>query len=241
MNMRPLAITALLSSLASTAAAQHTTEVAQVQTLSTCIAAQQTQLARVTRLMEEARTRTSSSDATVRHDAELSIDTLLQRAAEARDAIRACVAAADFEPPSGETVEHTTTPDSAADHVAQHGGSIHEVEANAAVTRHVRIVRGERVDGSGSASDSDIRAAVHGAGGAISVCYDGYVDRASSRSGTVHVSFTVNDGGGITAATVERGGFDTALRQCVQHAISTVHVSDAHGRSVYAYEIALGE
>jgi len=239
--MRSLAIALVVCSFAAPAAAQHTTEVQQVHTLSTCVAAQQTQLTRLTRLLEEARTRTSSSDATVRHDAELSIDTLLQRAAEARDAIQACIAAADFEPPSGETVEHTTTPDSAADHVAASGGSIHEVEADAAVSRHVRVVRGERVDGSGSASDSDVRSAVHGAGGGITVCYDAYVDRASSRRGTVHVSFTVVDGGRITDATVERGGFDTQLRTCVQRAISSIHVSSAQGRSVYAYELALGD
>jgi hypothetical protein len=241
MHLRSFAIVLVLSMLTAPAAAQHTAEVAQVQTLATCVQAQHTQLARLVRLIDEARGRLTATDATVRHDAELSIDTLLQRAAEARTALSACIAAANFTPPSGETVERVTTPDDAADHVAASGGSIHEVESDAAVSVHVRVVRGERVDGSGSATDAAVRSAVHGTGPAISVCYESYVDRVSSRSGTVHVSFTVTDGGHVADATVERGGFDTELRQCVQRAFRTLAVTGAHGRSVYGYEIALGE
>ena len=239
--MRMLAITLLLCSLATPALAQHTAEVAQVHTLAACIGTTHTQLARVARLLDEARARSSSTDSSVRHDAELSIETLLQRAAEAREALRTCIAAASFTAPTGETVVHTTTPDDAADHVAASGGSIHEVESDAALSEHVRVVRGERVDGAGSATDAAIRSAVHGAGHAMSVCYDAYVDRAAIRHGTVHVSFTVNEGGRVTNATVERGGFDTQLRQCMQTAVSAIHVAGAHGTSVFAYEISLGD
>lgn len=239
--MRALAIACLIVSVASPAAAQHTAEVHQVQTLASCISEHHTHLARLVRLLDEAHERLSATDAAVRRDAELSIETLLQRAAETREQLRACVDAADFEPPSGETVEHVTTPDSAADHVASSGGSIHEVEADAAVSSHVRVVRGERVDGSGSASDASVRAAVHGIGAAISTCYEGYVDRASSRAGSVHVSFTVLAGGHVSQASVERAGFDAPLRACVERAFRTMTVADAQGRSVYAYELALGQ
>lgn len=243
--MRSLAtlgvIALVLVSITTPAAAQHTAEVAQVRTLASCISEHHTHLARLVRLLDEAHGRLSASDAAVRRDAELSITTLLQRAAETREQLSACIAAATFEPPSGDTVEHVTTPDTAADHVASSGGSIHEVESDAAVSAHVRIVRGERVDGSGSASDDSVRSAVHGVGPAISTCYEQYVDRVAARSGSVHVSFTVVDGGRITTASVERGGFDAPLRQCVQRAFSAAHVSGAHGQSVYGYEIALGE
>ena len=168
--------------IAAPAAAQHTASVHQVHTLAACISEHHTHLARLVRLLDEANGRLSATDAAVRRDAELSIETLLQRAAESREALRACIVAADFQPPSGETVEHVTTPDSAADHVASSGGSIHEIEADATVTSHVRVVRGERVDGSGSASDDSVRSAVHGVGAAVAGCYEGYVDRASSRS-----------------------------------------------------------
>ncbi len=238
--MRSLAIAISICWFAAPVAAQHTAEVAEVRTLTSCIGAQHTQLVRLERLLGEARERLSATDSAVRHDAELSIETLLQRAAEARETLRACIAAATFEAPSGETVEHTTTPDEAADHVASSGGSIHEVESDAAVSTHVRVVRGERVDGSGSAQDAAVRAAVHGAGPAVSACYEAYVDRVTTRSGTVHVSFTVADGGRVTNASVERGGFDLPLRQCVTRAFSALHVAGAHGRSVYGYEIALG-
>jgi hypothetical protein len=238
--MRWLAIPLLIGSIAAPAAAQHTHEVQQVHTLAACITTHHTALTRLVRLLDEANGRLHASDPSVRHDAELSIDTLLQRSADAREELRACIEAATFEPPSGATVIDETTPDDAADHVASSGTSIHEVEANAAVTRHVRVVRGERVDGDGSASDEDLRNAVHGAGGTVAVCYDAYVDRAAHHAGTVHVSFTVGDGGHVTEATVERGGFDAPLRQCVERAFRTIVVRGAHGRSVYAYEIALG-
>src|SRR5262249_39935806 len=158
----------------------------------------------------------------------------------AREELRACIEAATFEPPSGATVIDETTPDEAADHVASSGGSIHVVESDAAGARPVRGVRGGRVDGGGSAGGDGTRRALHGAGGTIATCYDGYVDRSASHTGTVHVSFTVGDGGRVTAATVERGGFDAALHQCVARAIRTIVVHGAHGRSVYAYEIAIG-
>ena len=239
--MRSLVTLALLA-IATPAAAQHTAEVQQVHTLATCVTERHTQLDRVVRLLDEARERMSSAtDATVRHDAELSIDTLLQRASEARDQIRACLAAATFTAPSGETVEHGTTPDDAADHVASSGGSIHEIESDVALAEHVRVVQGERVDGSGSATDAAVRAAVHGAGHAVMLCYDAYMDRASARHGSIHVSFTVAEGGRVSSATVERGGFDTQLRTCVQTAFSAARVGGAHGTSVYAYEIALGD
>jgi hypothetical protein len=241
MLMRWFAIILCIGSIAAPAAAQHTAEVAQVHTLATCITTHHTTLTRLVRLIDEAQGRLHASDATVRHDAELSIDTLLQRSADARDELRACIEAATFEPPSGATVIDETTPDEAADHVASSGSSIHVVESNAAVTRHVRVVRGERVDGDGTASDDDLRSAVHGAGGTVAVCYDAYVDRAAHHAGTVHVSFTVGEGGHVTEAAVERGGFDAPLRQCIARAFRTIVVSGAHGRSVYAYEISLGQ
>lgn len=223
------------------ALAQHDADVQAVQELEHCIAEHHTHLSRIVRLIEEARGRTSSSDEAVRHDAELSIETLMERAVEARERLRECVARAHFEAPSHETVEHVTTPDHAADSVASSGGSIHEVESDAAVSQHVRVVRGERVDGAGSASDAAVRTAVHGLGPSIGTCYDDYVDRASSRRGHVHLSFTVEDGGRVSGASVERADFDSQLRQCVQRAASTMRVAGARGRSVYAYEIALGE
>ncbi len=239
--MRTAAIAALLVlSMAAPAAAQHSAEVEQVHTLTSCISEHHTHLTRLTRLLDEADTRLHASDESVRRDAALSVETLLQRAAEAREELRACIEAADFVPPSGETVEHTTTPDDAADHVAVTGGSIHEVEANTTLTTHVRVVRGERVDGSGSVSDASLRSAVRSIGHAVALCYEGYVDRATSHSGSVHVSFTIDGTGQVTAATVERGGFDAPLRTCVQRAFRLLSVPDATGTSVYAYELALG-
>lgn len=241
--MRSIAMVLFAALLAAPtgALAQSDADVQAVHDFEHCIAEHHTHLSRILRLIEEARGRMSSSDEAVRHDAELSVETLMQHAVEARERLRECVARAHFEAPSHETVEHVTTTDHAADSVAGTGGSIHEVESDAAVSHNVRVVRGERVDGAGSASDAAVRTAVHGIGPSIGACYDDYVDRASSRRGHVHLSFTVEEGGRVTGASVERADFDAPLRQCVQRAASTMRVSGAHGRSVFAYEIALGE
>ncbi len=239
--MRVLAIALSLCLYALPAAAQHTSDVESVRTLETCIAEHQTHLTRLVRLMDEAQERTSSSDEQIRHDAELSIETLLQRAADVREHLRLCVQHATFHATPTETVVHETTPDSAADHVAVSGSSIHEVEADEALGDHAHVVRGERVDGAGSASDDAVSAAVHGTGSSVAMCYESYEARGAHHAGTVHVSFTVTEGGRVAEATVERGGFDTQLRQCVQRAFTTMHVAGAHGRSVYGYELRLGD
>ena len=86
-----------------------------------------------------------------------------------------------------------------------------------------------------------MRSAVHGLGPSFATCYDGYVDRVGSRIGSLHLSFTALDGGHVSAAAVERGGFDAPMRQCVERAAAAMRVAGARGRSVYAYEISFGE
>ncbi len=240
--MRRLWLALLLLSLPIPASAQDSPGVTAVRTLSTCVSEHQTQLTRLVRLITEAQGRTSAADPAVRRDAAESVTTLVGRAHDVRERLRECIEATPIPRTAATTVvERTTTPDSAADSIAATGGSIHQVEADAALASHVRVVRAERVDGSGTASDEAVRSAVHGLGAAFSTCYDGYVDRVGTRQGSVHLAFTTLEGGRVTNATVERGGFDTGMRQCLQHAAETMHVSGAHGRSVFAYELAFGE
>ena len=243
--MRRLSLAILLllplSALPAPASAQDAAAVQTVRTLSACVTEHETHLTRLVRLIEEAQARTTSTDAAVRRDAIESITTLIGRAHDVREHLRACVEAAQIPRVADTTVvERTTTADSAADSVAASGGSIHEIEADAALGSNVRIVRGERVDGSGSASDDAVRSAVHGLATSFSTCYDAYIDRIGRRQGSLHLSFTALEGGRVSAVTVERG-FDGPMRQCVQRAAGAMHVSGAHGRTVYAYELSFGE
>jgi hypothetical protein len=239
--MRRLSLALLLLSLPLPAAAQDAAGVQAVRALSACVTEHETHLSRLVHLIEEAQGRASSSDEAVRRDAALSVTTLVGRAHEVRQHLLECVEAAHIPRPDTTDVEHTTTPDTAADSVAGSGGSIHEIESDASLGENVRVVRGERVDGTGTATDAAVRSAVHGLSASFSTCYDQYVDRVGARSGSVHLSFTALEGGRVSSATVERGDFDASMRQCVQRAASTMHVSGAHGRSVYAYELSFGD
>lgn len=240
--MRRLSLALLFLALPLPAAAQDAAAVTAVRTLSACVTEHETHLSRLVRLIDEAQARTSSTDEAVRRDAVESVTTLIGRAHDVREHLRECLEAARIPRVADTTVvERTTTADSAADSVATSGGSIHEIEADESLAAHVRVVRGERVDGSGSASDDAVRSAVHGLSTSFATCYDDYVDRVGARQGSVHLSFTALDGGRVTSATVERAGFDTAMRQCVQRAAQTMHVAGAHGRSVFAYELSFGD
>jgi hypothetical protein len=237
--MRRLSLALLVLALPLPAAAQDAAAVAAVRTLSACVTEHETHLTRLVRLIDEAQARTSSSDEAVRRDAVESVTTLVGRAHDVREHLRECIESARL-PRVAETtvVERTTTADSAADSVASSGGSIHEVEADESLGTHVRVVRGERVDGSGTASDEAVRSAVHGLATSFATCYDAYVDRVGTRRGSVHLSFTATEGGRVSPATVERAGFDAPMRQCIQRAAQTMHVAGAHGRSVFAYELS---
>ena len=115
------------------------------------------------------------------------------------------------------------------------------MESDASLGDHVRVVRGERVDGTGSASDASVRSAVHGIGTRLGRCYDAYVDRVGSTTGELTLSFTINGTSRASHVRVESGSrFDAALHDCVEEATREIRVSGASGRTEYSYTFSLG-
>ena len=114
-------------------------------------------------------------------------------------------------------------------------------ESDASLGDHVRVVRGERVDGTGTASDASVRTAVHGIGTRLARCYDAYVDRVGSTTGEVTVSFTINGTSRASHVSVEAGSrFDSGLHDCVEEAAREIRVSGASGRTEFSYTFSLG-
>src|SRR5688572_32630782 len=211
-----LAALALVSS-AGPVAAQDVEWVEATRTLATCIAEHQTHLERIVRLIGEAEERMGSSDSRIASEARESLVTLMTRAHDIREHLRRCVHDAVIPLPDTTDTRVQEEADAAADSIAGEHGTVHVVESDASLADHVRIVRSERVDGTGSASDASVRSGVHAIGTRLERCYDGYVDRVGSTTGDVVVSFTINGASRASHVGVESGSrFDSTLHDCVE-------------------------
>jgi hypothetical protein len=225
------------------ALAQPAEGIGEVRTFASCIEEHQTHLERIVRLLGEVEERLGSADARVAADARESLVTLMRHAHDIREHMRRCVEHARIPvPESGTTVRHEPpAPDHSADSVAGDSGTVHVVESDAALVGAVRIVRGERVDGTGEASDGAVRSAVRAIGSRLNACYDEFVDRVGSERGEVQLVFTVGSGGRATGVTVELASrFDSGMRTCVSRAGSEIRVDGTRGRVTFSYTFRFG-
>gem|GEM_PF-2862154 len=230
--------------------AQDVPGASDVRALAACVEEHQTHLDRLVRLIGEAEERLTSADAAVVADARAAIEALVGRAHGVREHLRRCVDASHI--PAGRTGERTSTSaaaegeprdvdSDAEDSVAEDGGTVHVVEADVRMADGVRVVRGERVDGTGEARDAAVRTAVHGLGAALSACYDAYRSRGGRGRGELHLAFTVGAGGRARDVAVEGGAaFDAGLRACVLRAAEPLRVEGTRGAVTFAYTFRFG-
>lgn len=235
----------VLSSLVGSAArAQDVTptDLEEVRGLERCITEHQTHLHRLVALIHEAEGRASSSDAAVAHDAREAITTLVHRAHDVRAHLELCIRDAQIPGPrtTTEVVREGHASGSPEDRVSTEGDTVQEIHGGEPIGAHVRVVRGERVDGRGTVPHEDLRRAVRTTGAALDRCYAAYVDRASAREGSVELSFAAVDGAIREVAVESVGPFDGALRTCVVQAVSAMQLHHTSGRTVFAYVISLG-
>lgn len=224
----------------SLARAQDVAGLPESRTVAHCLHTQDTQIQHLMHLIElaEQRSRQSGVAEDVRRDAIASIEALVDRIREHANEARRCVEHTRI-PIRVDGVSIETAPaDPAHESLSGESGTVHEIEVATRLGRNVLVVRGERVDGSGSAPDESVRAALRGAGARLSRCYE---QSGAGRAGELHVSFTAGDGGRISSAAVEHaGGFDAPLRQCVERSLRESTVAGQRGRSVYAYVLRFG-
>lgn len=217
---------------------------AQARAVAHCLHEHDTQVQRLVRLIEAAEQRAAQADLPedVRRDAVATVSALVDRIRSHAQQVRHCIEQHPIAVRVDERIEERAPAEATHERLAADRGTVHEIERDALVTTGVRVVRGERVDGSGRAADESVRAAVRGVGSRLSACYEQYLDRAARRSGEVHLSFTASEGGRVGQAQVERsGGFDDAMERCVERAAVEMRVSGQRGRSVYAYVLRFGE
>ena len=215
--------------------------VSEVLEFSRCVSEHHTHLARLVHMMEEAQARTSSGDAAVARDARESIATLVHRVHEVRSHLELCIREANIPAQPGAEVVRTTEPPAGHEaSVAGSGGTVHVVHPAESIAEHVRVVRGERVDGSGTVPAEDLRRSVRAyVGAGVEQCYDAYLDRVGVQQGEVELTFAAVDGQ-IREVRVERAGFDAALRTCVTRAVQGMSLGHTSGRSVFSYVLEVG-
>ena len=224
--------------------AEREAALARVQDFAACLAAQHHAMARVTRLIAQARTQLArAGDAAARRDARRALEALIGRAGEVQRAARACLGSGDLPAPAPRVVERPPPPDPAADAVARAQGSIRVVERDARLRAGLRVVRGEQVDGQGRVRDGAVRGAVRAIAGPLARCHDAHVDRSSARAGELDLVFTVGASGRAERVAVERSGFhDARMDECVRRAGSQMRFRPgaSGGRATFSYTLRFG-
>lgn len=235
-----MAFVMLLLSVPSQGSAQDAA-VGEVLEFSRCVTEHHTHLTRLTRMIEEAQARTNSSDAAVARDARESIATLVHRVHEVRGHLEQCIRDANIPAQPGAEVVHTTeAPTGHEASVAGSGGTVSVIHPAESIAEHVNVVRGERVDGSGTVPAEDLRRSVRAyVGAGVEQCYDAYLDRVGVAHGEIEFTFAAVDGQ-IREVRVERASFDAALRTCVTRAVQGMSLAHTRGRSVFSYVLEVG-
>ena len=215
--------------------------VPQAIELSRCVTEQQTHLARLVQMIQEAQARTSSSDVAVARDARESIATLVHRVHDVRERLTQCIQSANIPAqPGAEVVRTTEAPTGQEATVAGSGGTVSVIHPAESIAEHVRVVRGERVDGRGTVPVEDLRRSVRAyVGAGVERCYDAYLDRVGASSGEIEFTFAAVDGQ-IREVRVERASFDAAMRTCVTRAVQGMSLAHTSGRSVFSYVLEVG-
>ena len=216
--------------------ADRTAALARVRSFAACMERHQASVARVMRLISESeRQRDRATDARVRADAERAIESLIAQAATLQREARGCVNGDDLPSPGTRVVVQAPPPDHAADVVAGTGGTVREIEADARLSAHVRVERGEQVDGQGQLPASVVSAAIRRISPQIDRCYEQHLERGSASPASLNLVFTVR-ATQVRDVAVERSGFsDAAFERCVRAAGQRIRVgrAPAGGDAIY--------
>ena len=162
-------------------------------------------------LLREARAQLDASHADLRDAAAHSVVSLEQRVTRIAEAIKACVPDEEVQT---RVQEHSGN--NAA--VGQENAATLVVEQNTRLGNYVQVVRGERVDGHGNVSGSEVRRMFSRISGRLQRCYGNYVDRNALEAGTAILSFTVTTSGRVRGVRVEQAMGDASFQRCLRHA-----------------------
>lgn len=216
---------------------------ARAKTELRCLRAAHARLGKTLELLDDfyAQMRRASS-ANIARDAAQAIVSLEKRIRELTTDLDTCMRGA---PKEGPRVRHVEpAPDPAADAVAKPNPATDVVERDRSLGPYVRILVGEKVDGTGRVPERSVRNGVTRIARPMQACYERLVERGALEKGKVVLVFTVTPKGRVRKTRVERstlGG--RTLSRCIEQRVRRVLRVDAPavgGEATYSYTFQLG-
>ncbi|MAQ15479.1 MAG: hypothetical protein CMN30_11875 [Sandaracinus sp.] len=189
-------------------------------------------------LLRDASRQTQSIDQAAARDAAVAVVSLEQRVADLSRALSECVPEEAQLEPRTVVQEHT-----GAEAAVGEANDIPAVERDAVLTSNVRVVVGQRVDGTGTVADESIQRGIRAIGSRLERCYEQLIERDALQTGTLDLTFTVSTAGRVGDVLVSRSTLtDGRFQSCVRYAGRRIQPPTAArgGDARYTYSLRFG-
>ncbi len=203
-----------------------------------CLERVNTDLETTMRLLRDARRQTQSSNAQARSDAAQMVVSLQQRVADLARALKDCVPEEAHLTPRTVVQEPT-----GAEASVRESGDIPSVEQDAPLGRNVRVIVGQRVDGTGTIDDAVVKRTVRTASDRLDRCYAQLVDRGALTTGEARVVFTIRGRGRVRNVELEESSIDNRrFQRCVERATRRMRAASgpSGGETRFSYRLRFG-
>lgn len=216
--MRALPVFSVLLLLPTLATAQDAPDPAEARASAgrtiDCLERVNADLETTMRLLRDASRQTRSTNAQARDDAAQMVVSLQQRVADLSRALKDCVPEdAHLNP---RTVVQEPTGNEAS---VRQANDIPSVEEDSPLSRNVRVLVGQRVDGTGSIEAAVVKRTVRTVGDRLDRCYAQLVDRGALTTGEARLVFTIHGRGRVRNVQLEESSIDNRrFQRCVERA-----------------------
>jgi len=240
--MRALPILSALLLFPSLAAAQDPPDPAEARSSAArtidCLERVNGDLETTMRLLRDAARQTRSSNAQARTDAAQMVVSLQQRVADLSRALKSCVPEeAQLNP---RTVVQEPTGNEAS---VREANDIPSVEENSPLGRNVRVLVGQRVDGTGTIDDAVVKRTVRSASDRLDRCYAQLVDRGALTTGEARLVFTIRGRGRVRNVRLAESSIDNRrFQRCVERAGQRMRAASGPrgGEARFSYRLRFG-
>jgi len=240
--MRALSVFSVFLFLPTLAAAQDAPDPAEARASAgrtiDCLERVNADLENTMRLLRDASRQTRSSNAQARTDAAQMVVSLQQRVADLSRALKGCVPEdAHLNP---QTVVQEPT---GAEAAVREANDIPSVEEDARLSRNVRILVGQRVDGTGAIDAAVVKRTIRTSSARFDQCYGQLVDRGALTSGEVRVVFTIRGRGRVRNVELEESSIDNRrFQRCVERAARHMRAASGPrgGEVRFSYRLRFG-
>lgn len=190
------------------------------------------------RLLRDAARQTRSDNTRASRDAAQMVVSLQQRVADLSRALKQCVPDDAHLNPRTVVQEHTGAEAS----VGQHN-DIPSIEEDSPLSRNVRVVVGQRVDGTGTIDAAVVKRTVRTASERLDECYGQLVNRGALTTGEARLVFTIRGRGPVRNVRLEESSIDNSrFQRCVERAGRRMRAASSPrgGDTRFSYRLRFG-